>query len=174
MSELDYDYIKNIKIGGDDPNTSFDITLELETGFITPKLVWDTRKQWTDFIANSKEIYEKMNDDQQAAATRLIRTALERMYDNAGEWIPECLSTDGGDYVEAHIRVIFTDIDKEVERFEEASTFQLKQAEEDAKRMMGLVNDAPDLTPGSIRGTIEGLDLDPTAKAQVLTALKLG
>lgn len=150
-----------------------DLNVDLELGFITPKLVWDSRQEWTDFITQSKEIFDKMSSDQKEAAKRLVCTALERMYDNAEEWIPESLSTDGGDYMEARIRIIFTDIDKEVERFEEASSFALRQAKEDAAKMLGMENSAPDLSPVTVRGAIEKLNLGSDVQGQVLDALRL-
>lgn len=119
-----------------------DDTSELQVlcgaGYLTPKLVWDQRDHWFKFIEDSKEIWNNMDTERRESAKRLVLTALERMYDNVDEWLPESFESSGGDFLDARIRIIFTDIEREVERFEEATSFQIKKAEQETAKMLGI------------------------------------
>lgn len=126
---------------GDD---SAELKVLCGTGYLTPKLVWDQREHWFKFIEDSKGIWNDMDEDKRESAKRLVLTALERMYDNIDEWLPESFESGGGDYLDSRIRIIFTDIEREVDRFEEATSFQIKKAQQETAKMLGMAEEEED------------------------------
>lgn len=117
---------------------SAEIKVLCGTGYLTPKLVWDQREHWFKYIEDSKGIWNDMDEDKRDSAKRLVLTALERMYDNIDEWLPESFEHGGGDFIDSRIRIIFTDIEREADRFEEATSFQIKKAQEETAKMLGV------------------------------------
>ncbi len=125
-----------VDMGTDDDAAHLEVFIG--TGYLTPKLVWDQREHWFKYIEDSKEKWNNMDTDRREAAKRLVLTALERMYDNVDEWLPESFESGGGDFIDSRIRIIFTDIEREADRFEEATSFQIKKAEQETARIFGM------------------------------------
>jgi hypothetical protein len=113
-----------------------DFYLIIEGDKITPKEIWEQRETWMKRVADSKEIFEAMEPERQQAINRMLQSAIERMHDRSEEWIPEGLDVKGGDYVDLHIRLLFTDIDREIERHEQATSFQIRSASEELQETL--------------------------------------
>jgi hypothetical protein len=97
-------------------------------GKITPKEIWEQKDVWFKQAQDSREEWENMSDENKEALTRMVTGAIERMHDRIDEWLPEGLTVEGGNYVDIHLRFLFTDIDKEIDRNEAATSFQIKAA----------------------------------------------
>lgn len=110
-------------------NYSIGVELKIVTGSITPVEIWEQKDELYEFAAKSKEIWENMTTEQREATLRLVKTGIERIYDRVDEWVPESLQVDGGEYLDVHFRLIFTNIDEEIERHEEVTSFQIKNAQ---------------------------------------------
>lgn len=99
-----------------------------EFGTTTPKQIWESKDVWFEKAKKSREDYEAMSQDQKEALERLVTGALERMHDKVADWLPEGLTVEGGNFLDVNIRFLFTDIDKEIDRNETATSFQVKEA----------------------------------------------
>lgn len=104
------------------------VDLRLVTGSITPKEIWENKNEYFEYAKNSKEEWDKMSTEQQEAVLRLVKSGIERVYDRVDEWVPESLEVEGGNFIDVHFRLLFTNIDEEIERNEEATSFQIKNA----------------------------------------------
>lgn len=65
--------------------------------------------------------------DEREAVVRICRNGVERFHDRAEEWVPDAIRVEG-DVQNVTFRVLFTDIDKEIERSEKATSFQVRDA----------------------------------------------
>lgn len=100
-------------------------------GATTPKEIWEEKNEWFGRAKTSQEYWEnKMSVDQRDAVVRIVKNGIERFHDRAEDWVPDALRVEGGQYVDITFRVLFTDIDKEIERSEKATSFQIREAEE--------------------------------------------
>lgn len=122
MTNIDYE--TTLVTEGED-----DVVIGTVTGSITPKEIWENKNEWFEAAKTSREEYGKMSDDQREALERMVTGAIERMHDRVGEWLPEGLTVEGGKFVDVHIKLLFTDIDKEIDRNEQATSFQIKAAQ---------------------------------------------
>lgn len=104
------------------------VTLTTELGKITPKEIWEQKDVWFNNAKQSREEWDSMPDEQREALQRMVTGAIERMHDRVPEWLPEALTVEGGNYLDVHLRFLFTDIDKEIDRNEQATSFQIKAA----------------------------------------------
>jgi len=98
--------------------------------------IWEQKDVWFEQAKSSREEWNKMTDEAQEALERMVRGALERMYDRLPDWLPEALTVEGGNYVDVHLRFLFTDIDKEIDRNEQATSFQIKAAAAETKQVL--------------------------------------
>ena len=115
----------------DDQN---DLTVLTESGIISPKEIWENKDVWFEAAKKSREVWEnEMTDEKREALERMVKSALERMHDRVPDWLPEALVAEGGSYVDVHLRFLFTDIDKDIDRNEQATSFQIKAAAEATK-----------------------------------------
>lgn len=100
-------------------------------GVTTPKAIWEEKNEWFERAKTSKEHWDtNMSAEQQEAVVRIVKNGIERFHDRAEEWVPDSMKVEGGQYLDITFRVLFTDIDKEVERSEKATSFQIREAEE--------------------------------------------
>ena len=113
---------------GEVDNFGIGLEMSLVQGETTPKEIWENKDSYFEFAEKSKEYWDNMTDDQRAAVLRLVRHGIERIYDRIDEWVPEALEVEGGKYIDVHFKLLFTNIDEEIERNEEATTFQIKNA----------------------------------------------
>ncbi len=103
---------------------------------LTPKEVWDTRNTWESFIGTSQKEWEKMTNDQRESVVKIVKQAVEAVYDRAEEWIPEALEVKSGHFVDVYFRIILTDIDRDIIQTEKATTFRLREAEDFADELI--------------------------------------
>lgn len=116
-----------------------DLSVRTDLGKITPKEIWEQKDVWFNQAKTSREEWEKMgveNEERQDALERMVRNALERMHDRIQDWLPEALTVEGGNYVDVQLRFLFTDIDKEIDRNEQATSFQIKAATKEAAQAL--------------------------------------
>lgn len=116
-------------IFGTDDLHGVGLDMRLVTGSITPKEIWERKNEYFEYAKNSKEEWDKMSEDQQSSVLRLVKQGIERVYDRTDEWVPESLEVDGGNFIDVHFRLLFTNIDEEIDRNEEATSFQIKNAQ---------------------------------------------
>jgi hypothetical protein len=116
-----------VKLG---PNPDYvGLSLEFSLGKTTPKEIWESKGDWSGVMNASKEEWGKMADDQREAIINLVTGALERMHDRVEEWVPEGLVVTGGEFLDINLRVLFTDVDKAIDRNEQATSFQIDEAQ---------------------------------------------
>jgi broad specificity phosphatase PhoE len=118
-----------------------DLHINMEIGKITPKEIWENKDVWFNQAKESKEAFEHMADEQREALERMVTGALERMHDRIPDWLPEALTVEGGNFIEVRLRFLFTDIDKEIDRNEQATSFQIKAAAEATKNVLSEFED---------------------------------
>lgn len=100
-------------------------------GATTPKEIWDEKNEWFERAKQSKEYWDNnMADDQREAVVRIVKNGIERFHDRAEDWVPDALRVEGGQFLDITFRVLFTDIDKEIERSEKATSFQIREAQQ--------------------------------------------
>lgn len=128
------------KLTGDVPILPDDVTLGredthgigldlwFETGKTTPKEIWENKDVWYNMTKASTEFWESLTPEQQEALIHLVTGALERMHDRVEDWVPEGLRVEGGEWLDINIKVLFTDIDKAIDRNEQATSFQIDEA----------------------------------------------
>lgn len=106
------------------------VHLSTTLGTITPKEIWEQKDVWFEAAKTSREEWDKMPEEKREALIRMVTGAIERMHDRIPEWLPEGLEVSGGNYIDVSLRLLFTDIDKEIDRNEQATSFQIKAATE--------------------------------------------
>lgn len=104
------------------------VAVEVETGVCTPKDIWDNKNKWFEDTKTSREEWEKLADENREAMINLVKNAIARMYDRVDEWVPESFEFESGNFVGCHFKILCTDIDKEIERAEAATSFQIAEA----------------------------------------------
>lgn len=112
------------------------LTVNYTLGKITPKEIWEQKDVWFAQVNQSREEWDKMSEDQREALSRMMKGAIERMYDRIDDWLPEALSVEGGNYMDVQIKFLFTDIDKEIDRNEQATSFKIKAAAQQASEAL--------------------------------------
>lgn len=128
MSSLDTKIPSDVSFGSKDEfGMGVDVSTEIDD--ITPKEIWDRKDEWMQMAQTSKENWDGLMDEQRESLVRMVKSSLERMHDRANDWIPEALEVEGGRYMDVKIRILFTDIDKEIERNEQATSFQVEAAQ---------------------------------------------
>lgn len=105
-----------------------DITSWWEAGQITPQEIWETKDEWYEKAKQSREEWEKLSTEQKEASKRIIKACLERLYDTVDEWVPEAMKVQSGEFADIYFRVLFTDIDKDIQRNDAATSFKVKEA----------------------------------------------
>jgi len=130
----------DVKFGEED-KYGIGVDLYCEMGKITPKEIWDTKDYWFQFAENSRKEWEKMDDEHREALIRMVKAAMERMHDRVADWVPEAMAVEGGNFLDVHIKILFTDIDKEIERNEQATSFQIAAAEEELRNTLPIVEE---------------------------------
>jgi hypothetical protein len=113
-----------------------DLNLRTTVGKTTPKEIWETKDVWFNQAQKSREAWKQMSDDQRQSVENLVRGALERMYDRTSEWIPDALTVEGGNFLDVQMRFLFTDIDKEIDRNDQATSFQIKAATDASRQAL--------------------------------------
>ena len=104
---------------------------------LTHQDIWANKGKWYEESKQSEEYWEqKMNEDEREALTRIVRRSIERFYDSIDDWLPEALVQKGGEYLEVRMGILLTDIDREIDQAEEATSFQLKEAHSDLRNMI--------------------------------------
>jgi hypothetical protein len=109
-----------------------------EAGQITPQEIWETKDEWYEKAKLSREEWDKLSEDQKEATKRIIKACLERLYDTVDEWVPEAMKVQSGEYADIYFRVLFTDIDKDIQRNDAATSFKVKEAK---KGTLALLDD---------------------------------
>lgn len=104
---------------------------------LTSQDIWSNKGTWYEESRDSEEYWmNQMDPEAREALTRIVTRSLERFHDSVDEWLPESLVQRGGEMVEIRFAVLLTDIDKEIDQAEEATSFQIKEAEADVGRMI--------------------------------------
>lgn len=124
-----------VRFGNKDTH-GLNLEILVDVGSITPKEIWENKNVWFEQAKNSRESWDGLMDEQREALNRMVRSALERMHDRVDEWVPEGLIVEGGKYMDVNIRILFTDIDKEIERNEAATSFQIEAAQADVAKWL--------------------------------------
>lgn len=110
------------------------VQVDVETGVCTPKDIWDNKNKWFEETKQSREEWEKLADENREAMINLVKNAIARMYDRVDEWVPESFVFESGNFVGCHFKILCTDIDKEIERAEAATSFQIAEASQEAAK----------------------------------------
>lgn len=104
---------------------------------LTSQDIWQNKGAWYEASRDSEEYWmNQMDEEAREALTRIVTRSLERFHDSVDEWLPESLIQKGGEMVEVRFAVLLTDIDKEIDQAEEATSFQIKEAEADIGEMV--------------------------------------
>lgn len=122
---------------GTDDTYGIGVDLRLVLGTLTPKEIWENKGTYFDYAKRSKEEWDKMSEEKQAAVLRLVKQGIERIYDRCDEWVPESFEVEGGNFIDVHFKLLFTNIDEEIERNEEATSFQIRNAAAGVKEKLG-------------------------------------
>ena len=94
--------------------------------------------------------------DERSAVVRICRNGVERFHDRAEEWVPDAIRVEG-DVQNVVFRVLFTDIDKEIERSEKATSFQVRDAIDGTTALLQELGDEGIVVPQTAQVT----DLPP-------------
>ncbi len=76
------------------------------------------------------------NETEREAIERMIAGAVERLDDRTEEWVPEALRVDDEGNLVVNLRILMTDISKEIERNEQATRLRVEAAAEDTAGML--------------------------------------
>lgn len=105
-------------------------------GRLTPKEIWDTKDKWHAFVENSRGIWEQMDENRREGIVMTVKSGIERLYDTVEQWLPESLEVSSSVYLDVHFKILFTDVDAEVQRDLQATTFRIRDAEKEARAMI--------------------------------------
>jgi hypothetical protein len=112
-------------------------SFDLKMGKITPKEIWDRKDEWFDNAKKSKNFWEKnMDSEKREAVLRIVKYALELLHDDVENWVPESIDSSGGSYMNVDFKILFTDIDKEIDRHNEVTSFQIENAKKDLQGIL--------------------------------------
>lgn len=112
------------------------LELHLDTGEISPREIWENKDHYINLANQSREEWEKMTEEQREAILRMVQGALERLHDRVEDWVPEGLRAEGGEWVDVNLRILMTDISKEIERSEQATRMRVDAAKADTVGMI--------------------------------------
>lgn len=110
-------------------------------GKLTPKVIWDTKETWHTFVSNSRGIWDQMDEDRREGIAETVKSGIERLYDSVDQWLPEALEIASSVYLNVHFKILFTDVDAEVQRELQATTFRKREALRDARAMLEELDD---------------------------------
>lgn len=120
-------------------------SVEVETGVCTPKDIWENKNKWFEDTKKSREEWDKLPDENREAMISLVKNAIARMYDRVDEWVPESFEFNSGNYIGCHFKILCTDIDKEIERAEAATSFQIAEATKETLDMVAEFDEGNDV-----------------------------
>lgn len=89
---------------------------KVEITQIYPAKIWKNKDAWYEKVKKSRKEWSEMSDEQRKAVVRYVYEAMHRMAHKADEWLPDAVTTEGGNNVEITFNLLFTDIDKGIER----------------------------------------------------------
>ena len=111
--------------------------VKVEHSQLTHQDIWANKGKWYEESKQSEDYWENhMSTDEREALTAIVRRSIERFYDSIDDWLPEALVQKGGEYLEVRMGILLTDIDREIDQAEEATSFQLKEAHSDLQSMV--------------------------------------
>jgi hypothetical protein len=105
-------------------------------GELTPKTIWETKDVWHNQLQESKEIWSKMTTEQREATIRVTKNGMARLYDKVEEWLPEGLEARSGAYMDVYFRILYTDLDKEMQQNDMVTSFKVRDALEGTKEIL--------------------------------------
>lgn len=103
---------------------------------LTSQDIWASKSSWYEESRDSEEFWMQLDEESREALARIVTRSLERFHDSVEDWLPEALVQKGGEMVEVRFAVLLTDIDKEIDQAEEATSFQIREAQENVGRMI--------------------------------------
>jgi len=135
---------ENVVFGENDTH-ELGLQISLDEGTLTPKEIWETKDEWYNAAQTSRDYWENdMEQEQREALLRMITGALARMHDRVEDWVPEGLSSEGGKYLDVTLRILFTDIDQEIDRHTEATLMEIEDAATNTRRILKEIREAGD------------------------------
>lgn len=105
-------------------------------GRLTPKEIWDCRDHWHEYVETSKGIWDNMDEERREGVIMTVKSGIERLYDTVEQWLPEALEVASSQYLDIYFKILFTDVDAEVQRELQATTFRVRDAKKEALEML--------------------------------------
>jgi len=115
----------------------FGLEIELETGEISPREIWENKDYYIGLATTSREeVWDKQDEDRQAALLRLVQSSVECLHANVGDWVPADIRAEGGEWVDVTWRITAEDIADEIVRYEDEVAANIAAATADTAEML--------------------------------------
>ena len=114
--------------------TSGDETFEFNVDYdcITPAMIWESRHKEFARVMSSNEDYQSLGYEVQKVLIARVRRAIEVMYDNVEQWIPDGISIDEkGSLIQVQFGIIINDIEQDLVALFNATSQRAKIAKDE-------------------------------------------
>lgn len=136
MSELRTTDNFQIDIGSVDGGVLvLDVTIENDT--LRPDDIWREKDEVLEDEKKSLEAWSKMSDDDRETKVSIVQNALDRLIENAEEWVPASLDIAPGEYLQVRFRILFSDLESELRNAKVVTERRIAEAATGAVELSG-------------------------------------
>lgn len=136
MSELRTTDNFQIEIGAVDGGVLvLDVTIENDT--LRPDDIWREKDEVLEDEKRSLEAWSKMSDDDRETKVSIVQNALDRLIENAEEWVPASLEIAPGEYLQVRFRILFSDLESELRNAKVVTERRIAEAADGAVALSG-------------------------------------
>ena len=136
MSELRTTDNFQIDIGSVDGGVLvLDVTIENDT--LRPDDIWREKDEVLEDEKKSLEAWSKMSDDDRETKVSIVQNALDRLIENAEEWVPASLDIAPGEYLQDRFRILFSDLESELRNAKVVTERRIAEAATGAVELSG-------------------------------------
>ena len=82
------------------------VSVEVETGTLTPKQVWDMKEELQASVEESIEQWDKLSEEEQDHMVKVVREGLERMIDRLPAVLRASMKLVPDEYVDFNIKIL--------------------------------------------------------------------
>ena len=138
MSELRTTDNFQIEIGSVEGGVlTLDVVIENDT--LRPDDIWREKDEVLEDEKKSLEAWSNMSDDDRETKVSIVQNALDRLIENAEEWVPASLDIAPGEYLQVRFRILFSDLESELRNAKVVTERRIAEAADGAVELSGEV-----------------------------------
>lgn len=111
-------------------------SVETETGVFNAENVWEARDADHAAEQESLEEWNKLSDTEREVIADVVGKSLSEMHDRLPEWLPHGLEISRGGWLKVSFRLLFSDLEDEVNHQVEVSERKIAESAEALERVL--------------------------------------